>query len=89
MTKTNWLSKGKEKIADLIEKEMEECPKEKNCYINDIFGVVDDLLKNQYRQDREAVIKEIDRIQKSCEEADGLIDGITALSELRTKLKTT
>lgn len=32
------------------------------------------------------VLDVVDRLQKSCAESDGLIDGVTALHKLRTKL---
>lgn len=42
---------------------------------------------DQARQDeRNKVLEEVDRLQKECAESDGLIDGVTVLHKLRTKL---
>ena len=68
-----------DKLIDLIEKELEECPKEKNCYLNDILFLVDttierklaeqkkeiiDKLRNKYPHSKELTLDEVIKIIK-------------------------
>lgn len=54
------------------------------------FIELDDELKqfihNLLKQQKEEIIKEATELQKKCADADGTIDGITALHELITHL---
>ena len=72
---------AKEKIADLIELEMTKCPQRKGeCFINEIFCAIDDLLKSQ----KEAIIKQIeDLIVKEiliCHEENTSTSRLTSLA---------
>jgi hypothetical protein len=51
----NW----QDKLMDLVEKELEECPKEKNCYMNDILQLVEKLLRSQRSRLRNECEKDI------------------------------
>ena len=50
------LLKAKEKIADLIDEEMAKCQKGE-CFINEIFCVIDDLLKAQKEENENESFK--------------------------------
>lgn len=43
-------------------------------------------IESTISQTRQEVIEEIDKLQKQCSEADGMVDGMTALHTLREKL---
>ena len=50
-SKEQEIMKFKERIADLIDLEMEKCPQRKGeCFINEILGEIDDFVKSQTTQ---------------------------------------
>lgn len=52
----------------------------------EIIAFITKLLADERKKVLEEVRIELDIIQKACTESDGLIDGVTALHELRAKL---